>query len=127
MSGNKILLDTNAVGLYLDDLQFAKKQLKPNAEVFISIISQLEFLSNPDLTLKNKFIFEQFIDLIEIYPVTKENIHLVNQVVSIRKKYKLKLPDAIIAATAITTDATLISADDVFSKIFNLKFQLVKA
>jgi predicted nucleic acid-binding protein len=41
--------------------------------------------------------------------------------------YKFKLPDALIAATAIVNNATLISGDDVFAKIFNLKFQHVKA
>ncbi|MEO7767620.1 MAG: PIN domain-containing protein [Ferruginibacter sp.] len=126
MSGHKVLFDTNAVGFYLDDEKFAKKYLKANTAISISIITQLEFLSNPELTAKNRFIFDEFVDYVEIYPVTRENKELVMQVVSIRKKYKLKLPDAIIAATAIINNATLFSADDVFSKIFNLKFEIIK-
>jgi hypothetical protein len=47
--------------------------------------------------------------------------------VTIRKKHKLKLPDAIIAGTAIINSASLISADEVFLKIHNLKFQLIKS
>ena len=35
---------------------------------------------------------------------------------------KLKFPDAIIAVTALFNNATLISADNKFSKLFNLKF-----
>ncbi len=127
MSGNKVLPDTNAVGLYLDDRKFASKYLYPDLVVSISVITQLGFLSNPQLTIKNRSMFDEFIKLIEIFPVTGENKELVKQVVSIRKKYKIKLPDAIIAATALVNNATLISADNIFSKVHNLKFQLVKA
>ena len=127
MSGNEVLLDTNAVGFFLDDIKFAKKNLNPKVKISISIITQLEFLSNPELTPKNKFLFDEFTELIKIYPMSRENKILITQVVSIRKKYKLKLPDAIIAATALANNATLISADTVFSKVHNLKFQLIKS
>ena len=72
-------------------------------------------------------MFDEFIELIEIFPVTRENKELVKQVVPIRKKYKIKLPEAVIAATALVNNATLISAGNIFSKVHNLKFQLVKA
>jgi predicted nucleic acid-binding protein len=127
MSGNKFLLDTNAVGLYLDDKLFAANYIKASVIICISVNTQIEFLSNPELSTKNRFIFDEFIELNEIYPVTSENKELVKQVVAIRKKYKLKLPDAIIAATAIVNKATLLSADDVFSNIHNLTFQFIKA
>jgi len=127
MSGNRFLLDTNAVGLYLDDKRFAANYLKQGAIISISVITQLEFLSNPELTIKSKFFFDEFVELIEIYPVLRENKDLLNQVVVIRKKYKLKLPDEIIASTAIVNNATLLSADAVFSKIHNLKFQFIKS
>lgn len=126
MSGNKILLDTNAVGAYLDNEKFAKNYLKNNLAIGISVITQIEFLSNPELTTKNKFLFDEFIELVEIYPVTRENKILLLQTIAIRKKYKLKLPDAIITATAIVNNATLFSADDIFAKIYNLKFELIK-
>ena len=127
MSGNKVLPDTNAVGLYLDDRKFATKYLYPDLVVSISVITQLEFLSNPQLTIKNRYMFDEFIELIEIFRVTRENKELVKQVVPIRKKYKIKLPEAVIAATALVNNATLISAGNIFSKVHNLKFQLVKA
>lgn len=120
MSGNKILLDTNAVGAYLDNEKFAKNYLKNNLTIGISVITQIEFLSNPELTTKNKFLFDEFIELVEIYPVARENKILLLQSIAVRKKYKLKLPDAIIAATAIVNNAALFSADDIFAKIYNL-------
>jgi predicted nucleic acid-binding protein len=72
MSGNKVVLDTNAVGAYLDNEKFAKNYLKSNPAIGISVITQIEFLSNPELTTKNKFLFDEFIELVEIYPVTRE-------------------------------------------------------
>jgi predicted nucleic acid-binding protein len=42
--------------------------------------------------------------------------------IDLRRKYKLKLPDAIIAATAIFLGIPLISADVYFSKITELLF-----
>ncbi|MEO5888774.1 MAG: PIN domain-containing protein [Ferruginibacter sp.] len=100
--------------------------MKLNVIISISIITQLEFLSNPELSSKNKSIFDEFVNYIDVFPVAKENEELVNQVIIIRKKYKLKLPDAIIAATAMAIDAPLFSADNVFSKIYNLKLELIK-
>lgn len=41
--------------------------------------------------------------------------------VELRRAYAIKLPDAIIAATALTADLTLISNDRGFSKISSLK------
>ena len=116
MSGNKVMLDTNALGPYLDG-KFAKEYVKPKEVISISIISKLEFLSNPELTPKNRFFFEEFCKYIEIYSVTKENVDLINQVISIRKKHKLKLPDAIIAATAFYLGYELITADKVFNRL----------
>ena len=51
----------------------------------------------------------------------KENKHMMELIINIRKNYKLKLPDAIIAATAIYHKATLITNDKVFYKIDKLK------
>jgi tRNA(fMet)-specific endonuclease VapC len=126
MNGNKAILDTNAVGLYLDDTNFSKNQLKNYGVIEMSIVSLIEYLSNPNLTPKNKFLFDEFIGFIKIHSISKENKELVSQTIKIRKKYKLKLPDALIAATAMVNNATLFSADDIFAKIFNLKFQYIK-
>lgn len=41
-------------------------------------------------------------------------------IIVIKKKYKLKLPDAIIASTAIIHDTILITEDKDFSKIQEL-------
>jgi tRNA(fMet)-specific endonuclease VapC len=42
------------------------------------------------------------------------------EIIHIRQQVKLKLPDAIIAATAIQSGASLITADQEFSKLTTL-------
>jgi predicted nucleic acid-binding protein len=51
----------------------------------------------------------------------------IKQIVKeIKRKYKIKLPDAIIAATAIYLDIPLVTFDDDFKNIEELKLVLLK-
>jgi predicted nucleic acid-binding protein len=52
------------------------------------------------------------------------NSGVKNIVIDLRRKYSIKLPDAIIAATAIFLNIPLISADKHFEKIAELMFVL---
>ncbi|HEY6957076.1 MAG TPA: PIN domain-containing protein, partial [Flavisolibacter sp.] len=47
-----------------------------------------------------------------------------NETVSLRKQHGLKIPDCIIAATAISLNIPLITADKQFKKINNLLLEL---
>ena len=89
MGGNKVVFNTNVVGAYLDNEKFAKNYLKNNHTIGISVITQVEFLSNLELTTKNKFLFHEFIEFVEIYPVTKDNKILILQTVTVRKNINL--------------------------------------
>ena len=126
MNGINTVIDTNIIGTILSDRKFFSANFNNTSLIGISIITKYEFLSNPDLTPKDKYLFEEYLDTIEVYDLLKTDKVIQEHLISIRKKYKLKLPDAIIAATALACNATLISADNIFSKIFNLKFQLIK-
>ncbi len=126
MSGINVILDTNILGAALSDEKFFKKNFKPATIIGISIITKFEFLANKGLSVKDRFLFEEYVNTINVYELTKADLKLHNHIISIRKKYNLKLPDAIIAATALSNNATLISADDIFAKVFNLKFELIK-
>ncbi len=62
-------------------------------------------------------------DFIANSSILKIDDEIIKQTIRIRKKYKLKMPDAIIAATAITNDFTLISDNDKdYLKIYGLKY-----
>jgi len=109
--GVKYLWDTNTVIYYL------QKQLSVNAETFIdsillidvpaiSAITEIELLcwksanENDLLTLKN------FIADACVYELDQQ---IKNQTAELRKHYNLKLPDAIIAATALVNKLTFIT------------------
>ena len=53
--------------------------------------------------------------------VIEMNSEIKKKAIQIRQKYKLKLPDAIIASTAILYDLPFISADSDFKNIKELK------
>ena len=50
----------------------------------------------------------------------------MEETIRIRRTHKVKLPDSIIAATAVTRKLALITADTGFSKIENLQLEEIK-
>jgi len=109
--GLDYLWDTNTVIYYLQN------QFPPNAEKFmdnalkqsrpaISAITEIELLcwktaSTKDIKVLKNFIEDAFV--IELEHAVKD------LTVDIRKRHNLKLPDAIIGASAIVNDLTLIT------------------
>ena len=89
----------------------------------ISFISEVELLgfkgiTNADetklkLLLKDTFIIDW-------------NNKIKEQTIELRKKYSIKLPDAIIAATSIIYDIPIVSADKVYNKINELDLILIE-
>ncbi|MDR1840070.1 MAG: type II toxin-antitoxin system VapC family toxin [Treponema sp.] len=71
----------------------------------ISVISQIEVLRFND-TPENESILANFINMSIIHPLSPV---VVWRTVELCKKSKIKLPDAIIAATALTENFTLIT------------------
>jgi predicted nucleic acid-binding protein len=90
-----------------------------NGGLFISVISQIEVLGyntgHTDVDTRNAL----FIELAEIFNLSPE---IVQRTITIRKQHKIKLPDAIIAATAMVHDFTLITRNSSdFKKINELR------
>jgi tRNA(fMet)-specific endonuclease VapC len=111
MSGNRYLLDTNAVIALLQGNQQINQQLQNSDWLGISIISQLEFLSFASLTESDRQLFNQLIQQIEVVGLKHEQSALIELITQLRQTYRLPLPDVIIAATAIQANASLITAD----------------
>ena len=116
MNGNKFILDTNAV-LYLLGGKIVATAL-PNGEFFISVITELELLSYPKLSVAEKQTVKKFLNEISIVELSQE---IRKETVLIRKKYSLTLPDSIIAATAIVLNASLVTRDKKLISIASLK------
>jgi predicted nucleic acid-binding protein len=122
MSGNSIILDTN-IALYLLKGDSVIKDFLRDKIFFLSFINELELLSYPSIKSEEIIYIEYFLTECTILEYSK---NIKDLTITIRKKYKLKLPDAIIAATAIFFNMPLISADNHFEKINELiliKFQ----
>jgi hypothetical protein len=120
MNGNRYILDTNAIVALLQG-NFQLIQLLQNAEwIGISVISQIEFLVFAGLSLADRQLFEQFIQRVEVIDLGANDTLLIDKIIEIRSLYRLKIPDAVIAAMAIQNSATLVTADREFAKVTTL-------
>jgi len=118
------LLDNNVVINYLDaslpitGMQFLNKII--DEEPIISIITKIETLGFNFKSWEEKNTMEFFIDNSHIINI---NDYIVKTTITIRQNYRVKLPDAIIAATAIVYSLTLISRNSKdFKDIKGLNF-----
>lgn len=116
MSGNSLFLDTNII-LYLFSGDKTIAELLDGKNVFISFVTELELLGYPDLTAEQIDEVKAFIRDVSLVDINSEIKRIV---IEFRKSYKLKLPDAIIAASAYYMNLPLFTADKSFSKISEL-------
>ena len=80
----------------------------------ISVISQIEVLRFND-TPENEAVLKEFINMSKIHPLSNS---IVEYTIKLCKQTKIKLPDAIIVATAIVEGYTLVTRNiDDFKKI----------
>ena len=120
MNGNNILVDTNIL-LYLLDGQDLAFQLTNNKSIFLSFISEIELLGFKKLTVKEE---KQIRNLLNDNIIIDINAPIKQIAIDLRKKYALKIPDLIIAATSVYLDLPLISADAAFKNIEEYKHKL---
>ncbi|MBD1846938.1 PIN domain-containing protein [Cyanobacteria bacterium FACHB-63] len=120
MSGSRYLLDTNAiVALLKGEVQLI--QLLQSADwVGIAIISQVEFLAFVGLSQSDRKLFQQFLQRVEVVSLIASDTGLIQRIIEIRQDYRLKLPDAMIAAMAVQSVASLVTRDREFAKVREL-------
>jgi len=105
--GQRYLADTNTIIDYLENKLPQKSiNLIDNIEIKLSVISRIELLVWRNATDAQISFLNSFINASIVFDLS-ENIILKS--IEIRKMYRLKLPDAIIAATAITNNLTLLT------------------
>lgn len=121
MNGNRFFLDTNAIAALLQGNLSLVELLKTADWIGISVISEIEFLANPDLNENDKVLFENFISRIDVIDLKHIDTVYLESILDVRKKSKIKLPDAIIAATTLINKAKLITSDAGFRKVAKLK------
>jgi hypothetical protein len=120
MSGDRYLLDTNAIVSLLRGGAL-QKRLESAGWVGISILSFIEFLAFPNLSENDRRIFQEFSEAIDVVGLDRTEQALIDRAISLRSQHRLKLPDAIIAATAIERSAILITDDQQLRKLSAIK------
>jgi predicted nucleic acid-binding protein len=124
MSGNRrFVLDTNAVVSLLAGNHELSTQLASADYVGISVITYLEFLAFDGLSDGDRVCFANFCKRVDVVPLSHDDSKLMKLALEIRSSYRLKLPDAIIAATTLSRNALLITNDSHFSGIALLAVQ----
>ena len=118
MSGTKYLFDTNTLINFLQGN--AKLKEYSHVQASISIITFIEFLSFPKITSEDKILFKELIRTLQIVDLKHDDVSLIEKIIEIRSNAKIKLPDAIIAASAISIGAVLVTNDKDFSKVDSL-------
>jgi tRNA(fMet)-specific endonuclease VapC len=117
MSGNRYVLDTNAIVALLQGDIHLVELLQDADWIGISVISQIEFLVFSGLSQTDRQLFQQFLERVDILSLVADDVMLIEKIIEIRQQYRLRLPDAIIAAVTIHNSASLVTGDRAFTKI----------
>jgi predicted nucleic acid-binding protein len=118
MSGSDLVIDTN-IALYLLDGDSRVAELLDGHHVFLSFVTELELLGFRRLTQREEADIQALITNCTVVDMTPS---IKQEVIRIRRANSVKLPDAIIAATAITLGVPLLSGDKGFTRIDDLAF-----
>ena len=110
-----LILDTNAV-IYLQKGQLAEPLA--DEQYGISIITEIELLSFPGLSDQDEKTLKSFFQEIAVLPLDEG---VKQHAVTLRKRCRVKIPDAIICATAIAHDAVLLTNDRQLLNIAELR------
>ncbi len=121
MNGSKYLADTNVL-LYVIAGNTAVISYI-NEEFYISEISEIELLGNKGITDIQLKYRSKIIDNCTVVGLSE---YIKRITIQLKQSYTLKIPDAIIAATAIYLNIPLLTADKEFKKIKELDLILIK-
>ena len=107
--GQKYLIDTNVLidaqmnRLSDNGLDFLAKVINEN--FIISFITLIEYLGYKNINKQT----EEFISLANVIEIDKL---IIQSCIDLRKNHKIKLPDAIIAATALVRGLILVTSNE---------------
>ena len=103
----RYLIDSNAIIDFCNGkLSDKGRDLLVNIKPEISIITNIELFASNNIPEKEFDLLKKFVAFSNVFPVDEA---LIDITISIRLIHKIKLPDALIAATAIVNNLTLIT------------------
>lgn len=111
--GQQFLIDTSAVSKYLDG-RFTENGLSFMDAIFseapnLSVITKIELLS---WVTTEAELFKKVEIFVEDSVLFELSSAIIDETISLRRKYKIKTPDAIIAATALANGLALVTDND---------------
>lgn len=121
------VLDTNILIYYAAGdktiADFLLEKIEKQVPLIIPIVVVAEFLSFPALKPSEQKLFSKLLQQLQISPLSFE---IAETAGSLRRKYKIMLPDAIVAATALHSNAILLTRNiKHFQKIKEIKVKSV--
>jgi predicted nucleic acid-binding protein len=105
------VLDTNVV-IYAQKGVLAEPL--PTGHYFVSIITEIELLSFSDLADEQERALLELLNDVSVVGIDEET---KRRAIDLRRRLRLRLPDAIIAATAMTLDADLLTNDTALAQV----------
>ena len=101
----RAIIDSDVLIDYLQGLEKAKKELAKYSKREISIISWMEVLVGAD-SPKEESECRDFLSSFSTHPLS---VDIAGEAVRIRKEFRIRLPDAIVWATARTEGCLLVT------------------
>lgn len=105
MTGKRGLFDSNII-VYLSKREIPLSIVDQFDEIFISVITYVEILGYVFDDPKEELFIKE---LLSVFKTIYIDQYIADIAVKIRKKKRIKLPDAIIAATAISEGLNLVT------------------
>lgn len=112
----RVVLDTNIIIDLMDGDPVIGDLVASldSCEIYTSVISRMEILSYPNIRDDEAELLKEFLAKIMIVPLDG---YVERAAISIRRQARCKLPDAIVAASALVMGATLITRDKALARI----------
>ncbi|GJL60822.1 MAG: hypothetical protein NPIRA03_36790 [Nitrospirales bacterium] len=89
----------------------------------ISVISEIELLSYPNLSTKEEAAIRDFLSNIETIGLRSD---VTETAIAFRRQHRMKFPDAIIAASASVLDAVLLTNDSALLRLPGIRAMALK-
>ena len=106
--GKGYLMDSNTVIDFLGGkLPEKGKNFLLGVEPIISVITEIELFSSKKILQEDALQIKTFVAEAIVYNTL--NAEIVSHTIDIRKTHSIKLPDAVIASTALTYNLTLVT------------------
>lgn len=118
MNGNdSLMVDSNLFILLMSGSEEAERALDDKI-LFFSFITEIELLGKPGISAAQQTTVKKILGFCNKLTYSDS---IGNKAIALKQQKKIKVPDAIIAATALVHDLPLITADNALAAISDLR------